>query len=125
MTHQNLSYSASNSALHDLRWQARIIITKIASEESLSEVKQTYLINKQAFDERQIIIFAVTDNKFDVFGELTKQIKQAEILERLNKAHTLLIGLDGGNKVVYDSFDVRQIFADIDGMPMRRAEINK
>ena len=130
------SYSANGSEnegnkthrLSDLKWDARLVLTSVSDLKERDEILKVYKINKAAFDERKLIIFVVSTNQhntLDVLGVSDKSFSAQDIKQRLRRSHTLLIGLDGGNKVAYDTFDMKQIFADIDSMPMRRAEIDE
>lgn len=60
-----------------------------------------------------------------VFGihSITTESELSSIQQRLRGRKIILIGLDGGIKAGYDHFDLKEIFKEIDGMPMRRAEL--
>jgi hypothetical protein len=102
-----------------------VLITTIASEQELTSLEQQLQKLWPEFEERKLIVFAIYKERSYALTPQSSYSKQniEEITKRLNNRHTLLIGLDGGSKAVYDSFDSKQIFADIDAMPMRRSRL--
>ncbi|MEM0912037.1 MAG: DUF4174 domain-containing protein [Pseudomonadota bacterium] len=47
------------------------------------------------------------------------------MLARMDKHNGLLIGLDGGTKMRFESLNLPHIFETIDVMPMRKAELRQ
>lgn len=124
----NSEEGPNTQGLADYRWQHRVIITRAESPLALVELNKRLAPHWPALEERKIAIFVILESEEDEIKRIFKDRKESpelskqEVNKRLGKKHTLLIGLDGGSKSVYDSFDLRQIMADIDAMPMRRAE---
>jgi len=116
---------AQDNQLSQYYWENRVLITTIASEQELTSLEQQLQKLWPEFEERKLIVFAIYKERSFELTPQSSYSKQniEEITKRLNNRHTLLIGLDGGSKAVYDSFDSKQIFADIDAMPMRRSRL--
>ncbi|MFT6268102.1 MAG: hypothetical protein ACJAVV_000907 [Alphaproteobacteria bacterium] len=117
----------NTSKLVDYRWQHRVLITKVESPQALQSLQQDIALLWQEFDDRKLMVFAVVEDNVKTEGIIKEgttnlAISAVEANDRLRNQHTLLIGLDGGSKSVYDYFNTQRIFADIDAMPMRRAQ---
>lgn len=106
------------------RWQNRLVLTTVNSDEELRALQKMLRAYLPEYDERKLAIFAVVPNNAVVevkdTGVSPAPLDLTLIVKRMQNRHTLLIGLDGGNKSAYEQFDQQQIFADIDAMPMRR-----
>lgn len=112
-------------ALDDHLWESRIVITLTNQGQTLSDLRTELMENKDAIAERKLIVYVIYTNKVWAFpyGQ-DNNSTVTELAARLGTANSLLIGLDGGNKQIYSQFSLSDVFRDIDGMPMRRAEIN-
>lgn len=117
--------SAQEKQLSQYYWENRVLITTIKSAQALTSLEEQLIELWPAFEERKLIVFAIYKKRIYQLSPQSSDSKQSvqEATKRLNSRHTLLIGLDGGSKAVYDSFDNKQIFADIDAMPMRRSRL--
>lgn len=117
--------SAQENQLSQYYWENRVLITTIKSAQALTSLEEQLTELWPAFEERKLIVFAIYKKRIYQLSPQSSNSKQSvqEATKRLNSRHTLLIGLDGGSKAVYDSFDNKQIFADIDAMPMRRSRL--
>lgn len=120
--------STQANTLSQQRWKNRIVIFK-TSQEEINAKAATLNQNSAALTERKLLIFAVSDDKTLVFtkqGEFseTTLVSLQEATSRLRNQNCILIGLDGGTKQIYEDLALKQIFADIDGMPMRRSELS-
>lgn len=118
--------SAQANMLSQYYWEHRVLITSIGSEAELATLEKQLNDIWPELEERKLIIFAMGNKKvYQLSPEVvTSKQNLEELTLRLNKHHTVLIGLDGGSKRVYDTFDDKLIFADIDAMPMRRVSAN-
>jgi phage tail sheath gpL-like len=121
------TYAKAKSQLEDYRYQHRIIITRLDSDEALDALQQDITKYWVQFEQRKLAIFVLMAQdtlvvRITKHGQTRAIIDAKEAHKRLQKKHTLLIGLDGGDKSVYENFSHQQIFADIDAMPMRQAE---
>jgi hypothetical protein len=127
-----LSLSASPMAktgilesLADLRWKNRIILVDNATDRTVSALKA----RRAGIDERHVIWFCV------VSGEIKSNYEGAlgqGFVENLREDYfqrtefpVLLIGKDGGIKSRNPSLDIDDYFLQIDGMPMRQAEMER
>lgn len=116
---------AQDNQLSQYYWENRVLITTIASAQELTSLEQQLQKLWPEFEERKLIVFTIYKERSYALTPQSSYSKKniEEITKRLNNRHTLLIGLDGGSKAIYDSFDSKQIFADIDAMPMRRSRL--
>lgn len=111
-------------------WQHRLLITR-ASPSQLSDLHNLLSKNYNALAERKLAVFIVDNDKVlryrnsSKFKNTGNPLCFAETKARMRNKHTILIGLDGGTKAAYSELDLRIVFADIDGMPMRKAELYK
>lgn len=119
----NKANSAEVNKLSHYYWEHRVIITSAASKAELISLENQLKVVWPEIKDRELVVFAIfNSNIYQLMPQVSNAKQSLEEAERrLNKRHTLLIGLDGGSKVVYDNFNSKQIFADIDAMPMRRA----
>ncbi len=114
------------TGLASLNWQNRIIITQTNSAK-LPELLSLLQSHALFLQERKIATFIVLNDQVYVYtnnGTVLNStlLSLSEAHSRLRDKHSILIGLDGGTKGVYDSLDLQRVFADIDAMPMRRSE---
>lgn len=114
--------SAQDVQLSQYYWENRVLITTVSSEQALASLAERLKKIWPEFEERKLIVFAIFNDRIYQLRPQSFPAKQnlQELTRRLNNKHTLLIGLDGQSKAIYDSFDSQQIFADIDAMPMRQ-----
>lgn len=119
----NKANSAEVNKLSHYYWEHRVIITSAASKAELTSLENQLKVVWPEIKDRELVVFAIfNSNIYQLMPQVSNSKQSLEEAERrLNKRHTVLIGLDGGSKVVYDNFNSKQIFADIDAMPMRRA----
>lgn len=122
-----ISTDTTKNTLSDYEYQHRIIVIQQNEVFPLESVIQLYNENKAGIAERKIKLLVLTKNKVMDVGDEVKEshLKVAELKSRVRDKTLILIGLDGGTKTYYDTLDMKMIFADIDGMPMRRAEMRR
>lgn len=123
----NTTAKIPSKSLSDYLYQYRIIVIQGNESISLESVNKAYIANKAGIKDRKIKLLFLTANK--VF-EITEDKQDsgltfAEVKPRMRDKALILIGLDGGTKNFYERFDLQMIFADIDGMPMRQAELRR
>ncbi|CAL2056467.1 DUF4174 domain-containing protein [Tenacibaculum sp. 190524A05c] len=130
---------AQNLDLSEFEWKNRVLLTVSNSNSSLLALEQMTVFNSNAkgFKERKLILFEIqperyrkitvndmsiikTDWKYSNKPYLKYQSKKV-------KFKALLIGLDGGikNTKTNKIFTQTDLFAIIDGMPMRKRELRK
>lgn len=116
------------NSLKDYQWQFRILLINTDKIEKLEIFKEQLVQQREELDERKMMVIIVREENSDiVFPTVNDTINSYELVTRLKHADALLIGLDGGSKVTYEitngQLNWLQVYADIDGMPMRRAEL--
>jgi hypothetical protein len=125
----------------DLRWQYRLLLVSLPEVQTSGELPQgwikEFVDHEQALLERRLFIafetkeaviyfprgFVKASETFD--GEVKSLLREEQALKAF-EGH-LLIGLDGRIKQRYrnDGFTLKEVFADIDAMPMRQSELRK
>ncbi len=122
-----LASSSYGQKLSDYQWSNRIIILS-DQEPDFSKAKEALeLISEfeKELKERDILVFLQQNGKqYDTNFKLVSTAIKKNIPQ--NFEGYLLIGKDGGikSKEPYP-IDIQALFALIDGMPMRRAEIKR
>lgn len=118
--------------LDDYRWRNRVLILIDVSvdTEALQSQLQAFTADKEALEDRDLIIFLVSENVVYNSNDKPSEMNAARLRKNLGIQHdfrgTVLIGKDGGVKMKKEfQVDPETIFTLIDGMPMRRAEIRK
>lgn len=122
-----LLYSATMScqSLNDYRWTNRIILLGETSTK-FNLAKEAYLeLSKKANElkERDLLVFFIYNNTlFNEKGELLELKPYLKLHQ--NFEGVVLIGKDGGIKLK-EPFPIstEKLFTLIDGMPMRKSEI--
>lgn len=122
---------AQDLAAH--HWQDRLllIVADAADHPALRQQLAELQKEKEGLDERKLVIYQVLPGKYRVGldDEGPWQIS-GKMYNRFQEAgasfSVLLIGLDGGTKLGRGALlSCEELFAVIDGMPMRRAEMRK
>ncbi|WP_166425634.1 DUF4174 domain-containing protein [Paraglaciecola sp. 20A4] len=117
--------------LADFQWQNRVLLSQVASKAVLAKWQAYAAYQQVDLTARKLVVFVQVDKAVYRLApqqdQLTSVHLRQDILTLLNRhADTvLLIGLDGGIKQYYplNDFSLEQVFADVDLMPMRKAEI--
>ena len=121
------------SPLDNYRWDKRILIVFADELENdhLIQVSQLLANAECALQDRDILVSWIYPGGEGRVGDLT--LSAQEVLElrnqfRLSRSSNLtaaLVGKDGGIKAHYEAWPaLGEVFALIDGMPMRRAEMH-
>lgn len=121
------------SFLAGLHWQYRVLVIPLKNETPAPELLAQLRQSKRAIDDRRLKVLFTTSSKLIDSDEDNFNISDAETCKhavtRDSEQRPFLIGLDGGIKSVYNVYDanvgvnLNAVFADIDGMPMRRSEL--
>lgn len=131
----------SQLPLAEHRWNHRLLVI-LAPSAQASGLRQTLDLlqaRHRELDERQIVVYTVIpDEPLWTFrdGQLTTQTLRRPwaIHDQLTRTHRLpsstpqaiLIGKDGQSKAAYPlPLELDRVFATIDAMPMRRAEVQR
>ncbi len=126
-----LTFGQSEDVLHPHVWKNRVLIVFANSDKNPDYQKQMSLISKAeaGFAERHLVVFSIFEN----YGlSPAYQNLDAQICRKLhekfkvdkNKFTIVLIGKDGGEKYRKQTILTNEeLFAIIDAMPMRKAEM--
>jgi len=123
--------SVMASPLDPFRWENRILLIRAESP----EVAAAYIGELERFagevDERDLVWFIADPEELQTNKpEALKKTSRDRLYELITEQtlpgeRVVLIGKDGGAKGRYDHLDFSAIFVRIDGMPMRRAEMER
>ncbi len=130
---QAFSLMAQQNSLNKYEWKNRLLIIYSNDVESnkLQEQKNKYYLSRAEYNERDLLVFHLTDNNLQ---NLTKEVSEAINISSLKEMLSIakedvfkvsLIGKDGGIKLQIEKVLTNQkLFATIDAMPMRRNEMS-
>ena len=109
-------------------WKNRVIL--ILSEDTAAFQRQMldFKTNEKGINERSLIVYHLKPNEYQQVMPKSGVQKTTNLFENYKQANTsfevILIGLDGGIKLRQTDFlSCEKLFATIDSMPMRSAEI--
>mgnify|MGYP003671737272 FL=1 len=117
------------------QWESRVVIIASQNEDSRTYQEQITEFNSlpEEFKERKIIVYQVLPDKYkltdyQIKGKDFEWISSPALFDKFvnNKLDfmVILIGLDGGIKLEKtEVLTTTELFATIDVMPMRRAEM--
>ena len=111
-------------SVDQLRWNSRIILVKVDSDDQIT--LSTLEKANDAINERHINWFVFSGNSFySNYEDRIGRNFQANTLADYFKEdkNVLLLGKDGGVKLVADNLQLDEIFELIDSMPMRQMEM--
>jgi hypothetical protein len=121
----------SSIAMADIFQQSafkhRLLIVTTGNDLARGTIRQLLMRSREKLIERKLVVISKENNTAEIiWGDVTiiSLLDNQSIQRRLGEHKAVLIGLDSATKAVYDSFDLTQIFADIDGMPMRKSELS-
>ncbi len=136
-----ISLMTSSQILEKHRWENRVLL--IISQESNTDavfpeafVEQHKKIKDslQGLIDRKLVIYEIFPSEYRYAelekGKESKWLESSSLYKIYNKENipfkVVLIGLDGGIKETKDTvISSKELFAIIDGMPMRRRELNR
>ncbi|WP_062114225.1 DUF4174 domain-containing protein [Aureimonas sp. AU40] len=125
-----LSAASAQSDLDALRWKNRILVLFAPSADDPAFVRQsrTLLADRKALAERELVVLGVAGDRVEtLYGDPKVRHEAGALRRHFGRAATspfeaILIGKDGGVKWRRDAlFDIGDLNAVIDAMPMRRA----
>ena len=122
----------SQDSLQNFRWQHRLLITQIDSKNELIKLQNEVQRHNNDFSDRRLLLLIHINDKTWILNESTTHsvslLLSNEVLKVINQNldKVILIGLDGGikNRFPAKTFNLKQVFNEIDLMPMRRWEID-
>lgn len=129
----SIGNTSAEDKLADFQWQHRVLITQLPSKDVLAQWQAYFTYQQADLTARKLIAFVQVDNTVYQLtqgqAQFTSVHLRQDILALLDRHPdtVLLIGLDGGIKEVYplSDFSLEQVFANVDLMPMRKAEIGR
>jgi hypothetical protein len=109
-------------------WKNRVIL--ILSEDNAVFERQilAFKANEKGMNERSLIVYHLKSDEYEQVMPKSEVHKSKNLFEKYKQANisfeVILIGLDGGIKLRQTDFlSCEKLFATIDSMPMRSAEI--
>lgn len=117
--------------LEAFRWEYRILLIHAETPETAATFIAELERHASEVDERDLVWFVANPQSLQTNKTAAlKRISQDRLYEMiagqaLPAERIILIGKDGGIKGRYDRLDLAAIFVRIDGMPMRRAEMER
>ncbi|MEM8855113.1 MAG: DUF4174 domain-containing protein [Pseudomonadota bacterium] len=121
------------SGLSSVRWEYRPLLIFTPSEDDPRLSRQTTRLADDAYGmrDRRLAVYVVERRRvFTLFGAPAPQASAKLLRRRFGVADetfkVVLVGLDGGAKLTAsEPVDAAQLFDRIDGMPMRRRELEQ
>lgn len=115
------------------QWKERLVLLIANDQENKSLQKQLAIFrtDQEGVKERKLFIYQITPGKYkNGITPNTNWEESSTLFKEFRKLNSdfeiILIGLDGGIKLRQEeTISNKELFALIDGMPMRRAEIRK
>ncbi len=126
-----LSITITAQNLSNYKLKNRLVLVLTPSIENPKYQKQIEKLQNhlEGLEERKIKVFQITPNQYS--EDFTDNWKNKTLLYQTYKNdnpefETILIGLDGGEKLHLEKpISAQQLFSVIDKMPMRKAEMRK
>ena len=119
--------------LSDFKWEKRLLIISNPTNYIEKESQQLQYLGPldQDFTDSKLLVLKLRDKTYSILNSKeTTNVSDPKGINRLSLSETefsvLLIGLDGSIKLRQDQIISREdLFAIIDGMPMRRTELRQ
>ncbi|MFO7726528.1 MAG: DUF4174 domain-containing protein [Oceanipulchritudo sp.] len=117
--------------LDSFRWDNRLLLIHVESPEEARAVIGEFEAAAGEVDDRDLLWFIAdpedlhTNKPESLEDSLRDRIHDLVSAQELPDERVRLIGKDGGIKGRYERLDLPAVFARIDSMPMRRAEMGK
>ena len=119
--------------LNKHQWKHRVILLLANDTDNslLDSQLKEFKIKSNGFKDRKLILYSVLPKKYKLLNsENNDWIENTEFYEAYHTGsknfEIILIGLDGGVKLRQDSIlSTEKLFATIDAMPMRKAEMKR
>lgn len=127
------SFVVQGNGLEDYRWKNRLVLVFESADDKKEYITQLNELNKsrEGINERDMLVFLVRPNAVtDLEDQSISPLSSVDLKKRFgigeDEMATLLIGKDGGVKLrSKKAVSSQELFALIDGMPMRRSEIRR
>lgn len=129
-----MKQNAQSLFTESLQWKNRVVLVFAPSTNSQDYIAQfnQYKNHKAAWEERDLVFYTILPHQIMNSNlQIVHNNQSAKLRERYNiesgQVTFVLLGKDGGVKLkeVNKLIDNQQLFALIDGMPMRRREMRE
>nr|WP_284731265.1 DUF4174 domain-containing protein [Glaciecola sp. XM2] len=115
------------TSLDSFKWQYRLLIIDVSMHTDRSALESLLNAHVKDIEDRKLRVILYTQDAIVEAFTNTPLLLEREVVENmLANKYSILVGLDGGIKSFYEpsanTIDINQVFADIDGMPMRKLE---
>ena len=127
---QSLTMSCTADPLEPFRWQHRTLMVFTPADQLTSLQAQLEAFEAEVID-RHMLWFLIADETLtsnyenpldsDFADQITQRYRNGEA----DQLEVVLVGKDGSVKYRADQLAPQAVFATIDRMPMRRAEMNR
>lgn len=117
------------------QWQYRVLLVYVPTPKQRQQLLSHVEAERVGIEQRRLKVLVLSEaslaDVLDKDSEIDTNINRRELSEKMAGKPSILIGLDGGVKNFYDwpnaqtVIDLKAVFADIDGMPMRRLELSE
>ncbi|WP_214131772.1 DUF4174 domain-containing protein [Alteromonas oceanisediminis] len=117
--------SAHAGTLAEHRFVHRLILIKVDNSDSVKHVYAQLTAAQDDLHARKIIVYFIHNQRvtrWDPNGMGAVSVT-SDIAQLITRGNVVLIGLDSEIKKAYPSLSLTRVFADIDQMPMRQAEL--
>jgi len=125
----NVQIHAQDLTKHQWKDRVLLIVTDNPNSKEFQKQVKTLKHQETELKNRKLIIYQITPSEYKMgFSEEKKWIKNDKLYNNTktidNSFEVILIGLDGGEKLRQNELlSADKLFDVIDGMPMRRSEI--
>lgn len=117
--------------LDSFRWKNRLLLVHAETPEAAKAFIAELEAAAGDVEERDLLWFIAdpenlyTNHAAPPQGGARERLRDLIMAQELPGECVSLVGKDGGIKARYDRLDLAAVFVRIDGMPMRRAEMNR
>ena len=123
--------SSISQDLDKHQWESRVLLIFTDGRNAADFKDQIKILSahKKELAERKLIVYQSTKNDFTInFNEVwfSSNLIFKKYVHNRERFKILLMGLDGGIKLEQNTIlSPEKLFAIIDGMPMRKSELNR
>ena len=124
-----LSIFMMSNPLSQYQWENRVLLIFSESQGKITEQKSMWFEDRKGLDDRDLVIFEFNNKHGKTPDHVMLKAKQVNwFYDNYNSDNrefkVVLIGKDGGAKLEKTAYLSREeLFATIDGMPMRKREM--
>ena len=118
--------------LNGYRWRNRLLMVFSPSKEdsNYQSLKKEMKAQRNGLRDREILVFEILEKGESRFGKTVLKKEAIDFLRQKFSAGqgsflVILMGKDGEEKIRWQKVNLTEIFAVIDGMPMRQREMRE